>query len=1189
MNKLLLTFLLVWVSCLAVRAQQPLSLSLLQGQPDTPPGTWPTGSVFQVGSQFGDASIYALFGGTGTRLFQIASPGESLTKTVTSTGYFSIRPTASILVDRNRVLNFSGTVSGSVPITVRPLTITMQLGSTSGVTPGSPLSLSFTTGVGTFPTGLGFQVQLFDGTGNFVQTLPSSQTYTSRESVAFSSGDARTLTSTLPTTINPGTYRVRVVTTGTTTTVSGTLSPSFQVQAVQGPVTTIITDIKPHTICAGYSGNIELTWSATDNGLQAQQYTIAAFPINATNTSNPIQSIINQGTYTLTSGNTRTLVATTTQLNSLPAGQYKLAILHAMAATTASFSNEFLVASASTAAVSDGTTNINEGEMATVRLTFSGTGPWSYNYNDLRNGIQTVTNSTVNPVLLSVYPTSDYTFSASRLLSFTGYCGTGIITGSSLIRVSRLALSLTSVNLPNTCPGNTITANFTVNGNISANTRYRLQLSDANGSFASPRELASGTSSPLSGLTPVNDGPGTGYKLRIISEGTVLASNSFDITFTRPAVPIVTDYNFCLGTTPSSPTAIGTNLLWFSNNGIEVAYGNTSPTPPSNQSSSYRVSQTVNGCPSGTSIINVTAKQKSSLPAVITPVTYCQNQLATNLTAQGSNLIWYNANGQNVGLNVPLPVTSNVGTQTFSVSQDQNGCRSDLATITVMIPAPPATPTLTTVSTVCQFAQVSNLVLTNAVIGQAIRWYDTVQGGTASSQAPTPRTDKDGTEVYYVSQILNGCESGRARLEQTVIKAPVLPSVSANVVLYCMNDIPRSLTAIGTGLRWYTQETGSSFTTSAPAPPTDRIGTTTYYVSQVVGINNCESPRLQLDVQVLSRPSAPQVASLQYLCQNASSTALRATGIGLQWSGPGIVSTSGTAPFPPTNSPVTLTYLVSQRIGSCTGPASTIQVTVRPQPTAPTVASPLKLCQGLPTRALFASGDNLRWYETTNGTDIARGQINFSPVSAGNYNYYVSQVVDDCESLLSRLEVRVSVPARATLSGDSIVTLNDSTAIRIRFTGDAPYTLTLWNGRTLTTSENPLIIWEKPTLSVNTYSLRSISNDCGSGNPGNTYRLTVRTPLSTEQQTSISGLQLLAFPNPATGSISIKWSAPVQESIVLQVTSLSGFTIWEGQREGTGNVLNEILPIDHCPIGIYILKLRSRSIGQLQQRILLIR
>lgn len=927
---------------------QPLSLSLLYGPPSDPPEKWSTGNVFQVGSEVGDASIYALFAGAGTQSFQILSPGENLTKTVTGSGYFNIRPTVSTVVDQTKVLNFGGTVTGSVNVTVKPLSISTILQLTAAVQPGATLPVTFLVGVGTFPVGTGFAVQLLTTDGAFIQTLASTPAYTTREPTTYSSGDERAIPATLPGNLAPGAYRVRVVTTGLNTTAFGTNSAAITVQTPtqQTPITTLITDVSPHTICTGYSGTVQLTWTATDDGQQAQRYTIGVYAANATTADVPLRTITNQGVYSQSSGNTKTLTATTSQLNSLGVGQYKLGIVHQTITTNLNFSNPFVVQAGPSVVISDDSPNVNAGQGATVRLTFSGAGPWSYSYDNLRDGVQTVTGQTTNPATIMLYPSGDYLFSTDRLLTFSGLCGNGSKSGSSQLRVTQLGLTLTSVGLPNACPGSTLTANFTVNGTVPTSTRYRLQFSDASGSFANPRELASGTSSPLSGQTPSNDAPGTRYRARIVSDyGPLPTSNELTVTLSRPDLPGVTAYSFCQGGTVPTLTATGADLQWYSTDGTGGNLGRTAPIPPNDRSSSYRVTQTVNGCQSSPALVTVIARTKSALPTVQSPVNVCQGQPATGLTAQGSNLLWFNSTGQSLGANGPIPGTGSAGSQTFFVSQDANGCRSDQATVTV---------------------------------------------------------------------------------------------------------------------------------------------------------------------------------------------------------------------------------------------------TVTAQPSAPVVVSPLNVCQGTTAFSLSATGENLRWYDTPDASGPARDRLTITPTSAGVSSYYVRQTVNGCPGALSRLEVRVSQMARATLSGDSIVTLFDSTAIRIRFSGEAPYRVTLWSGKVVTTTDNPLIVWEKPTSSATVYALRSLENNCGPGNPGNAYRLVVRTPLANEPLPAGKNLRVQAYPNPANGPLTVIWQAPNRESVYLQLVSLSGQLIWQRNSRGTGQPETETVPTTRLAPGLYGLLLTTEAAGRVQTRVVVV-
>ncbi|MFN7421098.1 MAG: hypothetical protein ACK5RV_09490, partial [Flavobacterium sp.] len=77
-------------------------------------------------------------------------------------------------------------------------------------------------------------------------------------------------------------------------------------------------------------------------------------------------------------------------------------------------------------------------------------------------------------------------------------------------------------------------------------------------------------------------------------------------------------------------------------------------------------------------------------PTVTTPVNYCQNQIATPLSATastGGTLNWYgtNATGGTASPTPPIPATSTLGTFTYYVSQTIAGCESERVPITVVI------------------------------------------------------------------------------------------------------------------------------------------------------------------------------------------------------------------------------------------------------------------------------------------------------------------------------------------------------------------------------------------------------------------------------------------------------------------------------------------------------------------------
>ncbi|WP_299251948.1 LamG-like jellyroll fold domain-containing protein [uncultured Lacinutrix sp.] len=88
-----------------------------------------------------------------------------------------------------------------------------------------------------------------------------------------------------------------------------------------------------------------------------------------------------------------------------------------------------------------------------------------------------------------------------------------------------------------------------------------------------------------------------------------------------------------------------------------------------------------------------------------------------------------------------------------------------------------------------------------------------------------------------------------------VTTGSIIPSEATvtTPVTYTQGDTASPLTATtgsnGTGLMWYTSETGGSGLSTAPSPSTATIGTTSYWVSST-NDNGCESERIEIVVNV---------------------------------------------------------------------------------------------------------------------------------------------------------------------------------------------------------------------------------------------------------------------------------------------------------------------------------------------------
>ncbi|MBL7701999.1 MAG: T9SS type A sorting domain-containing protein [Ferruginibacter sp.] len=443
--------------------------------------------------------------------------------------------------------------------------------------------------------------------------------------------------------------------------------------------------------------------------------------------------------------------------------------------------------------------------------------------------------------------------------------------------------------------------------------------------------ISNGTGTALNGAT------GSNFTLSSTLQSITLQPGEYHIYVSVPVcntpLPTATSpVNYCQNATASPLQATGSNLLWYTT-ATGGTGSTTAPTPSTTTigSTTYYVTQTIGSCESARLPIVVNVTASTPAPTVTSPVNYCQNAVATQLTATGTNLLWYTtATGGTGSATAPTPSTTAIGSTSYYVSQTQSCGESPRAVIVVNVSAVPAAPAVTSPLTYCQNVTAPALTAT----GTNLMWYTVATGGTGSAAAPVPSTATAGSTTWYVSQSNNGCESPRSSITVNINAAPAAPTVTTPVT-YCQNATAVPLTATGTALLWYTTATGGTGSATAPTPSTAAPGSTNYYVSQT--ISGCESPRAVIAVNVTGLPAAPTVTSPVVYCQNSTATALTATGTNLKWYTTATGGTgSTTAPTPITAAAGNTAYYVSQSNNCGEGPRAEINVTVTPTPSPAT-------------------------------------------------------------------------------------------------------------------------------------------------------------------------------------------------------------------------------------------------------------
>lgn len=298
----------------------------------------------------------------------------------------------------------------------------------------------------------------------------------------------------------------------------------------------------------------------------------------------------------------------------------------------------------------------------------------------------------------------------------------------------------------------------------------------------------------------------------------------------------------------------------------------------------------------------------------------------------------------------------------------------------------------------------------------------------------------------------------------------------------------------------------SQKTFTPPTINTDTPGKGVYNIRFVAidasrGCNADNNAVAYLQTEVKPRPGAPTIpnAALTY-CQNSTPPALVATKTtseaNLIWyDEANNVLSENTAPTPPTSQLGVQTYQVAQAIDRCEGPKARLTVTVQTTP-APTVAqNRLTYCKGIAAPMLNATGTNLRWTDPAGLTYTTAPSPSTSEVTknADGDSYYVTQTGSNgCVSPRSVIRVFVTGPPTLALTGSTTITMGQTTALTLTFTGNGPYRYKLSNGFTATAQKDTTLLVSPAVTTI--YQVAEVSNACGTGLPTSVATITVAVP-----------------------------------------------------------------------------------------------
>jgi gliding motility-associated-like protein len=382
-----------------------------------------------------------------------------------------------------------------------------------------------------------------------------------------------------------------------------------------------------------------------------------------------------------------------------------------------------------------------------------------------------------------------------------------------------------------------------------------------------------------------------------------------------PNPPTASPYSFCGSATISNLTASGTNLQWY-----DQATGGTplAPNTPLVAGTTYYVSQTVDGCESNRTPVTVTSNNPPAPTASNQSFCSVAGLTIADLTPTGAGIQWYSQSTGGTPLAATTPLTPNT---TYYVSQTMSGCESNRTSVLVTenTPAPPVASN----QSFCdgEIATIADLTPT----GPGIQWYSQPTGGTALAAT----TSLVANTTYYVSQTVNGCESGRTSIQVTFHNNPVA-NAGTDVAINCAmtTQIGDDPTATYT-YTWTPSETLNNPTISNPEanPGT----TTTYMVTVLDNTTGCSSTDQVL--VTVNNANTPTFTNPGPVCSGTAFTLPTTSNNGVNgtWS-------------PAINTTTTTTYTFTPAVAGCTPPV-TMTVVVDNQIT-PTFTNPGPVCLG---------------------------------------------------------------------------------------------------------------------------------------------------------------------------------------------------------------------------------------------------
>lgn len=468
-----------------------------------------------------------------------------------------------------------------------------------------------------------------------------------------------------------------------------------------------------------------------------------------------------------------------------------------------------------------------------------------------------------------------------------------------------------------------------------------------------------------------------------------------------PLLPVSSDDSVCFGSPVPSLIATGTNIKWYDDNALTnlVFSGSTFSTGDTAIGIYiYYATQTVNGCESGGT--EVILKIDSVVaPPIGTDTAICFGDPTPDLTASGISLSWYDdAALTNLVFSGSSFATGNtaVGTYTYYVTQNTNGCESLADTVVLMINPSPVKPSVVD-TTICFGSPTPDLIASGTILS----WYDdpALTNLVFTGDTFTSGLTVVGSYTFYVNDSTSGCT---ASVPDTVVLSinAIPPAPTAIDDSICFGSPNPDLIATGTNLQWYDDGGLTNLIASGTMfkPNQTVVGIHTFYVSQTQ--NACEGPADTVSLTIRTIPNPP-LAIDTTVCFGTAIPNLTAQGLNISWYDDAaltnLVGTGNSFSTGQTNLGTYVYYVTQDSLG-CPSLADSVSLIIDSPLLAPN-ANDTSVCVGGNIPDLEAVGlNNARWYSDNLLSNLVHiGSSYATGLSLpGTYTFYVADSSAGC-------------------------------------------------------------------------------------------------------------------------------------------------------------------------------------------------